>query len=138
MNYNFVKSIKTMVLASIALLVGCTITSCDDRIEDENRFTFKGELIAGHLESNPEKFSHFVEILKKARIGKKKSNVEEEDTRGSVLKTLSTYGSYTCFAPTNEAIDSFLLYEYNTRNSSAGTNTSMKWVPATTVSRPKV
>ena len=113
MNYNFVKSIKTMVLASIALLVGCTITSCDDRIEDENRFTFKGELIAGHLESNPEKFSHFVEILKKARIGKKKSNVEEEDTRGSVLKTLSTYGSYTCFAPTNEAIDSFLLYEYN-------------------------
>ena len=105
MNHKFAKSIRTCVLASIALLAGGTFTSCDDRIADENRFTFTGELISTHLENNPEKFSSFVEILKKAKIGKKSS--------GSVLKTLSTYGSYTCFAPTNEAIDIFLLEEYN-------------------------
>ena len=101
MNHKFFKSIKLSIIISIVLLA----TSCNDRIDEENRFTFKGELIASHLEKNPEKFSHFVEILKKAKIGKKAS--------GSILKTLSTYGSYTCFAPTNEAIDTFLVAEYN-------------------------
>ena len=99
MNKNFFKSMKYLLAGVIILSAGIATTSCDDRIDDENRFTFTGELIADHLQNHPEKFSHFVEILNKAKIGKKSS--------GSILKTLSTYGSYTCFAPTNEALEKF-------------------------------
>lgn len=108
MNHRFFNSVKTYALAIVVLFASSAFTSCDDRIEDENRFTFKGELIATHLEGNPEKYSHFVEILTKARIGKELS--------GNVLKTLSTYGSYTCFAPTNEAVEKFIAEEYEKYN----------------------
>lgn len=96
---------KACAVALSALISGFAFTNCTDDIPEENRFTFKGELIATHLEKNPEKFSKFTEILKRAKLGNKSA--------GSILKTLSTYGSYTCFAPTNEAVDSFLTQQYN-------------------------
>ena len=106
MKKDFGKEMKVWALAALTLFSGATFTSCNDEIDAENRFTFKGELISTYLENNPETFSNFCVILDKAKIGKKAS--------GSVLKTLSTYGSYTCFAPTNKAIEDYLLNEYNT------------------------
>ena len=106
MKKDFGKEMKVWALAALTLFSGATFTSCNDEIDAENRFTFKGELISTYLENNPETFSNFCVVLDKAKIGKKAS--------GSVLKTLSTYGSYTCFAPTNKAIDDYLLNEYNT------------------------
>ncbi len=97
--------LKTVAIGAMALFAGVSFTGCDDTINQENRFTFKGELISNYLENNPEKFSSFTTILSKAKIGKKAS--------GSLLKTLSTYGSYTCFAPTNEAIDKYLQEQYD-------------------------
>jgi uncharacterized surface protein with fasciclin (FAS1) repeats len=91
--------------ATLLLVLGCVFTGCNDEIDGSSRFTFTGELISTHLENNPEKFSDFTHILSKAKIGKKVS--------GSILKTLSTYGSYTCFAPTNEAVRKFLQEEYD-------------------------
>ena len=95
------KALATIAITAISVL---TLSCCTDEISTENRFTFKGELISTFLENNPERFSSFTTILSKARIGKKAS--------GNLLKTLSTYGSYTCFAPTNEAIDKFLQEQY--------------------------
>ena len=92
--------LRALAFTAIAFVSAGFFTACDDEIDMENRFTFKGELISTYLQNNPERFSSFTYILDKAKIGKK--------TSGSVLKTLSTYGSYTCFAPTNEAVDSFL------------------------------
>lgn len=105
MEKTFGNKMKVFALAALTLFSGSAFISCDDEIDSENRFTFKGELISNYLENNPEKFSSFCTILSKAKIGKKAS--------GSVLKTLSTYGSYTCFAPTNEAIEKYLTDEYN-------------------------
>ena len=104
MNHKISKKLKALVLASMASVIGLGITGCDDEIDKSNRFTFKAELISTHLQNNPDKFSSFTSILSKAKRGNKSS--------GSILKTLSTYGSYTCFAPTNEAIDAFLAQEY--------------------------
>ena len=96
--------LKAMALAAITVITGAMMTGCVEDVPMENRFTFKGELISTYLENNPERFSSFTTILSKARIGKKAS--------GNLLKTLSTYGSYTCFAPTNEAIDAYLQDQY--------------------------
>ncbi len=101
----FTKSLRTWTLAALAAFSSLAFVSCDDEVPMENRFTFKGELISTYLENNPDRFSHFAEILSKARIGKQSS--------GTLLKTLSTYGSYTCFAPTNKAIETYLQSEYD-------------------------
>ena len=106
MNHKTLQRLKTTVWTMIAAVSATTFISCDDNIEMGNRFTFKGELISTYLENNPDRFSHFTEILKKAKIGR------TENTKGSILKTLSTYGEYTCFAPTNEAIDTFLKQQH--------------------------
>lgn len=97
--FNF-KFFKKALLCATFCATGLFITSCTDEIAEENRFTWTGELISTHLENNPEKYSSFVTILKKANISKK--------AQSSLFKTLSTYGSYTCFAPTNDAIYKFL------------------------------
>lgn len=107
--------IKMRVLAfsTLALVASSLLTSCRQEIAEESRFTFTGELIADHLKKNPDKYSHFCQILDQAKIGKK---------AGSMLTTLSTYGSYTCFAPTNEAIERYLKEKYAEYQASVDSN----------------
>lgn len=99
MNKSFITNLKKFIFGAFVLTCGTGFVSCVENIPEENRFTFTGELIADHLENNPE-FSMFCKILEKASIGEKAS--------GNLLKTLSTYGSYTCFAPTDSAIEVFM------------------------------
>ena len=114
MKKSFGRSLKAWAFSSMALFFGATIVGCVDDVPQENRFTFKGELISTYLENNPDRFSNFIAILDKAKIGKKSS--------GSILKTLSTYGSYTCFAPTNEAVEKYLQDEYDKYIASVDSN----------------
>lgn len=100
MNMFNLKFFKKALLCATLCISGVIATSCVDDIPEENRFTWTGELISTYLEKNPEQYSSFVTILKKANISKK--------AQSSLFKTLSTYGSYTCFAPTNDAIYKFL------------------------------
>ena len=94
-----------MKLTRIAAAVCCfaltvlSITGCFDEQHPGTYYTFQGKTIASALEENPE-FSQFVEVLKHARKG--------------IWSELSTYGHYTCFAPNNAAIDSFLVMRSET------------------------
>lgn len=108
MNKTFLTTLKSLAFAASIIASGSMFVSCVEDIPDEKRFTFTGETIASHLEDNPE-FSHFCTILTKAKLGKKSPS--------NMLKTLSTYGSYTCFAPTNEAIEAYLLEKSQEENS---------------------
>ena len=101
MNKPAFKILRKTFLYAMLLVSGCMATSCVEDIPEENRFTWTGELITTHLEKHPEKYSKFITILQKANISKK--------AQSSLFQTLSTYGSYTCFAPTNTAVDSFLI-----------------------------
>ena len=103
MKKSFGTKIRVWALGALTVIMGSTFASCSDEIEESSRFTFKGELIADHLKNNPDKYSSFCKILKQAKSGRK---------AGSMLTTLSTYGAYVCFAPTNEAIDAYLNQKY--------------------------
>ena len=107
-------NLKTWVLLSLTAFVGGTFIGCQEEVDQSNRFTFTGEVIATHLENNPDKYSHFTEILSKASIGVK--------SEGTLLKTLSTYGAYTCFAPTNEAVEKFVQDKYEIYQTSLENN----------------
>ncbi|XMO85329.1 fasciclin domain-containing protein [Algibacter sp. AS12] len=73
------------------------INSCHDDLEDSTFFTTDEMSIAQTLVSNPEKFSMYVEILEKTEY----------------YNSLKSYGSYTCLAPTNEAVLPFLQETFN-------------------------
>ena len=73
------------------------VVSCKEDIDESNLYTFTGETIEDYLANRSEQFSSFNYIL--GRIG--------------YDKILSAYGTYTCFAPTNEAVQQYIdsLYD---------------------------
>ena len=79
-------------LGYVAALCGmlCT-TACSDEPDAEHYYTFKGQMMNEYLNSS-EDFSEFAAIVKRAGLS----------------DMLSSYGSYTCFAPTNEAVYKYL------------------------------
>ena len=89
------KSIKSVTIAVLSLLccpLAMTLTSCSDDPDAENYYTFTGEMVSDYLDNRPEMFSEFVEILH----------------RSGLYGMMATYGTYTCLAPTNEAINEYL------------------------------
>lgn len=80
---------------AVALL--SPFASCKEDIDESNLYTFTGETIEDYLTNRSERFSSFNYIL--SRIG--------------YDKILSAYGTYTCFAPDNDAIAHYLDSLYN-------------------------
>ena len=80
---------KTVAVGLAAITM---LNSCQEQIDEGARFTFVGNTVATYLQDLPE-CSHFVEIL----------------TRGECIGLMKAYGQYTCFAPTNEAVERFLF-----------------------------
>lgn len=94
---NLLHYIKNKVAFAVlaALAMGISITSCVDNDADDNNqnfYTAKKFSAAQFLENNPERYSMFKEILSKANC----------------FNMLATYGDYTLFAPTNDAVSLYL------------------------------
>lgn len=86
------KSYLKQTLWAIATVAGSLWTGgCSDEPDAENYYTFKGEMMGQYLTSRPQ-FSQYAAIVERAGL----------------MKLLSAYGTYTCFAPTNDAIDTYL------------------------------
>ena len=81
-----------MVLGFGGLTVGCV-----EELSTENYYTFTGQTIADYLKTRPEQFSDFCAILTRA-----------SDSNTNFMGLLSSYGEYTCFAPTNAAVEELL------------------------------
>ncbi len=82
--------IKNIAIAAVAVLA---LGSCREQIDEGARYTFTGHTIASFLEENEDVYSSFIEIL----------------TRGGRFSLMKAYGTYTCFAPTNDAIARYLF-----------------------------
>ena len=74
------------------LAIALSILACTDDIDKSNRYTFTGETMADFLMNRSEEYSNFITILKQAEM----------------LSLLNTYGQYTLFLPTNEAVERYL------------------------------
>lgn len=87
-------NIKFRLLAVAAFLLSAlqvSFVSCDDDPGVENYFTSTAEYASDFLK-NREKFSDFSAIVQRSKM----------------MDLLGTYGSYTVFAPTNEAVQKYL------------------------------
>ena len=87
-------SLRTKLAAVIVTtLLAVTVNGCVDTIDMSNRYTFMGKTVAQFLEDHEDMFSDFIYILE----------------RGEKFNLMKAYGTYTCFAPTNEAIERYLF-----------------------------
>ena len=73
------------------------LNSCNDSLDGNTFFTTDEMTIIGTLESNPEKFSMYLDLIKLTEN----------------YNALKSYGTYTVFAPTNEAVQAFLQKNFN-------------------------
>ncbi|MBR2360912.1 MAG: fasciclin domain-containing protein [Bacteroidaceae bacterium] len=84
------KTLKYMVGVLLASFAMGSCVDNDDVVV--NYYASTKVTAAGFLEENPERFSQFINILQ----------------RTPYFALLSTYGNFTLFAPTNEAIDKYV------------------------------
>ena len=68
------------------------MVACTDDIDKSNRYTFTGETVADYMLNRSDKYSHFINLLKRANL----------------LGLLSTYGQYTLFLPDNDAVEKYV------------------------------
>lgn len=96
-----VSKIKRFILL-LPMVAGVALTqSCSEEIDTSSRYTFTGNTVISYLESHPETYSEYTALL---------GVVDISDFSGSkVSQLLSARGNYTCFAPTNEAIQNYLV-----------------------------
>ena len=95
---------KTLLLLLTLPLV---LQSCQEDIDDSAYYTFTGEMMSDHFAGNPD-FSMFYHLTQRVKL----SNRSES----TVADLLACRGNYTCFAPTNEAIQAHLDSIYETVN----------------------
>lgn len=87
---------SALVLLCAAALLG----SCKQEIDMSDRFTFLEETVWSYLEKNDSLYSEYNALLKTVTISSISSS--------TVSQLLSARGHFTCFAPTNEAIQLYL------------------------------
>ena len=87
-----IKGVMGVLLLSVLTPLNMLIlTSCSDEPDSEHYYTFTGEMMSDYLKNRPE-YSEFTTIVERAGL----------------MDLLSTYGHYTCFVPSNEAVDNYL------------------------------
>ena len=80
-----------LLIAMLTPLNILMLSSCSDEPDSEYFYTFTGEMMSDWLKNRPE-YSEFTEIVERANM----------------MDLLATYGHYTCFAPSNDAVDAYL------------------------------
>lgn len=99
-----IKTMKAQLLAGLSFILLFS-SACKEEINMENRYTFTGETVLSFLQKNDSLFKDYTELLKLV-----KQSSKTESSVGTLLTV--TTNSYTCFAPTNEAISAFLDSAY--------------------------
>ena len=67
------------------------LVSCSDDPDSDHFYTFTGEMMSDYLRNRPQ-YSEFATIVERAGL----------------MDLLSSYGAYTCFAPSNDAVQEYL------------------------------
>lgn len=88
---NSMKRLKYIFVGVVCALTGMATVSCSDEPDDENFYTFTGEMMSDYFRNRPE-YSDFAYIVDQA----------------GMTDLLSAYGHYTCFLPSNKVIENYL------------------------------
>jgi len=93
-----IKNIYLWIIVCCLGVAGLSTTSCNDYMAPESFFVFTGQMMNQYLQKN-EQFSKFAQIVERSKDSKRGVNI---------MDLISVYGQFTCFAPTNDAIDIYM------------------------------
>lgn len=96
----FIKNIKNYIILLPVMVVAVVMQSCTEEIDTSSRYTFTGNTILSYLENHPDDYSEYCTLLGQVNIS--------DFSESKVNQLLTARGNYTCFAPTNEAIQNYL------------------------------
>ncbi len=82
------------------VIVMSSLYACTEEVDTSARYVFKENTMLSYMEKHGEYYSEYVKLLKQVPV-----SMMSESTVGQLL---SARGHYTCFAPTNEAIQEYL------------------------------
>lgn len=82
------------------LVLPFVFLSCKESVDMSNRYVFTSHTVMSYLEKFPEKYSEYLELLYRTPV----SQISET----TVGQLLAARGHYTVFAPTNDAIHTYL------------------------------
>ena len=83
--------LRTIAMALTSVLLLGSAASCNDDPDAENYYTFTGEMVSNYLDARSDIYSDFIAVLHKSNM----------------YGMMATYGTYTCFAPTNDAFKDY-------------------------------
>ena len=95
-----IKKISYICCGLITLGTLLVNSGCTEKIDDSNLYTFTGEMMVDHFENNQDIYGSYLTLLGKVHPSKK--------SKSTMRDLLEARGHYTCFAPTNEAIEHYL------------------------------
>ena len=90
---------RSLIVCAIGLVLQASFVACTEDIDTSARYVFRERTVAGYLESH-QQFSEYVRLLKEQPVS--------DVSKTNVYQLLTAYGSFTCFAPTNDAIQLYL------------------------------
>ena len=91
-----IRSRGACYLAAIGLFVmSLTLSSCQDKVDESSMYTFVDDVVSTYLAKH-DSLSYFWGMVQKTKLSSKSPSTLD--------KLLSMRGNYTCFVPTNEAI----------------------------------
>ncbi|MBR5576187.1 MAG: fasciclin domain-containing protein [Bacteroidaceae bacterium] len=96
----YLSEIRYFAMVISVAVCGFCMQGCAETFEEEPTRTTPDNTIVSYLEANSDVYSEYLTLLSNVMAG--------ESTNISVRELLMESGSFTCFAPTNEAIQNYL------------------------------
>lgn len=101
-----IQHIRNIGIALLAVMFSFAFSSCSDKVDESNMYSFTGLQISDYLDETAET-SYFSLLSKRVKLSSK--------TSSTVHDLLSARGNYTCFVPTNDAVQAFVDSVTNTK-----------------------
>ena len=123
MKINLKRLLRGLALPVAVVAFGFMSNSCQDLWSEDHPGTYytnNGETIADYLEGKLEshgEYSHFIAILEKANL----------------WGQMRTYGTYTCFAPNDAAMEAYIQARYHEADSLGNEDLKKKFTSLETV-----
>jgi uncharacterized surface protein with fasciclin (FAS1) repeats len=83
----------------LELIIGSVVFGCTDKVDDSSMYTFTSDMVSSYLAKH-DSLSFFWGMVQKTKLSAKSPSTLD--------KLLSMRGNYTCFVPTNVAVQHYV------------------------------
>ena len=110
------RKLSLLSIIFVAVALGALLGACTDDVDKSDMYTFRGQTVLDILSTDPD-YSNYKALLERVKFSSNVIAADNEKVGSSTAaQLLATRGNYTVFAPTNEALQSYIDSVSNTPN----------------------